>query len=174
MSNQTKKISLLDLKYTKLRKKIGDIEIYNPDKGLKLEIEKEFIHRITESFGDGNEQINMTICLGEMIAVFIPLLTNIEGLDDVLMVSQILDNPSPLLEKVVDEVSEILSDIFERTIKTILKAQKVMSETLESDSLSLDEKISILSGLEEVSVDEGIKDEDIFVSEKDLVDLDEI
>ena len=29
--NQTKKISLLDLRYKKLRKKIGDVEIYNPN-----------------------------------------------------------------------------------------------------------------------------------------------
>ena len=29
--NQTKKISLLDLRYKKLRKKIGEVEIYNPN-----------------------------------------------------------------------------------------------------------------------------------------------
>ena len=87
--NQTKKISLLDLKYTKLRKKIGEVEIYNPNKELKLELDKEFTKRITEAFQSDNLNINTTIGMGEMLTMYIPLLTNIDCPEDVLLSTNI-------------------------------------------------------------------------------------
>ena len=63
--NQAKKISLLDLKYNKLRKKIGDVEIYNPDKELKAEIEQELMKRITEQMKSG--EIKADIGMGEIV-----------------------------------------------------------------------------------------------------------
>ena len=174
MSNQTKKISLLDLKYTKLRKKIGEVEIYNPDKELKLEIEKEFMHRITESFNEENPQINFTVYLGEILTMFIPLLTNLDCPEDVLLINEILADPSPLLEKVIDEVSIVLREIFERAAKKIIQTQQIIDGTLNDEDLTDEQKVELLKEMEIVIGGSHIKDEDILISEEELGDLDAI
>jgi hypothetical protein len=173
MSNQTKKISLLDLEYTKLRKKIGEVEIYNPDKELKLEIENEFMQRMNESYKDGDLSFNFFVHLGEMIAMFIPMLTNIAPLDDVLEINRIIASPSPLLERVIDEVSDVLGEIFERTANKVIKTQKAITDVTDDDSISIDDKIEILKKMNVLST-EHIKDEEILVSEQELADLDAI
>ena len=174
MSNQTKKISLLDLKYTKLRKKIGEVEIYNPDKELKLEIEKEFMHRIAESFNEDNPQINFTVYLGEILTMFIPLLTNLDCPEDVLLINEILADPSPLLEKVIDEVSIVLREIFERAAKKIIQTQQIIDGTLNDEDLTDEQKVELLKEMEIVISGGHIKDEDILISDEELGDLDEI
>ena len=163
--NQTKKISLLDLRYKKLRKKIGDVEIYNPDKELKAEIEKELMTRITEQMKEG--EIRADIGMGEIITTYLPMLTNIDyTLTDALMVQEIISNPSPLLEKVVDEVSEVLSELFEKAANKLIKVAKSTNDILNNNNLSDEEKAEILKQMQ--ILEEDIEDEDILVSEHEL------
>ena len=163
--NQAKKISLLDLRYKKLRKKIGDVEIYNPDKELKAEIEKELMTRITEQMKEG--EIRADIGMGEIITTYLPMLTNIDyTLTDALMVQEIISNPSPLLEKVVDEVSEVLSELFEKAANKLIKVAKSTNDILNNNNLSDEEKAEILKQMQ--ILEEDIEDEDILVSEHEL------
>ena len=163
--NQAKKISLLDLRYKKLRKKIGDVEIYNPDKELKAEIEKELMARITEQMKSG--EIRADIGMGEIITTYLPMLTNIDyTLTDALMVQEIISDPSPLLEKVVDEVSEVLSELFEKAANKLIKVAKSTNDILNNNNLSDEEKAEILKQMQ--ILEEDIEDEDILVSEHEL------
>ena len=163
--NQAKKISLLDLRYKKLRKKIGDVEIYNPDKELKAEIEKELMARITEQMKSG--EIRADIGMGEIITIYLPMLTNIDyELTDVLMIQKIISDPSPLLEKVVDEVSEVLSELFEKAANKLIKVAKSTNDILNNNNLSDEEKAEILKQMQ--ILEEDIEDEDILVSEHEL------
>ena len=163
--NQTKKISLLDLKYNKLRKKIGDVEIYNPDKELKAEIEQELMKRITEQMKSG--EIKADIGMGEIITIYLPMLTNIEyELTDALMVQEIISNPSPLLEKVVEEVSEVLSDLFEKAANKLIKVAKSTNDILNNKDLSDEEKTEILKHMQ--VIEDTIDDDEILVNEYEL------
>ena len=163
--NQTKKISLLDLKYNKLRKKIGDVEIYNPDKELKAEIEQELMRRITEQMKSG--EIKADIGMGEIVTTYLPMLTNIEyELTDALMVQEIISNPSPLLEKVVEEVSEVLSDLFEKAANKLIKVAKSTNDILNNKDLSDEEKTEILKHMQ--VIEDTIDDDEILVNEYEL------
>ena len=163
--NQAKKISLLDLKYNKLRKKIGDVEIYNPDKELKAEIEQELMKRITEQMKSG--EIKADIGMGEIITIYLPMLTNIEyELTDALMVQEIISNPSPLLEKVVEEVSEVLSDLFEKAANKLIKVAKSTNDILNNKDLSDEEKTEILKHMQ--VIEDTIDDDEILVNEYEL------
>ena len=163
--NQAKKISLLDLKYNKLRKKIGDVEIYNPDKELKAEIEQELMRRITEQMKSG--EIKADIGMGEIITTYLPMLTNIEyELTDALMVQEIISNPSPLLEKVVEEVSEVLSDLFEKAANKLIKVAKSTNDILNNKDLSDEEKTEILKHMQ--VIEDTIDDDEILVNEYEL------
>lgn len=165
MSNQTKKISLLDLKYTKLRKKIGEVEIYNPDKELKAEIEKELMARITEQMKSG--EIRADIGMGEIITTYLPMLTNIDyELTDVLMIQEIISDPSPLLEKVIEEVSEVLSDLFEKAANKLIKVAKSTNDILNNKDLSDEEKTEILKHMQ--IIEDTIDDDEILVDEYEL------
>lgn len=163
--NQTKKISLLDLKYNKLRKKIGDVEIYNPDKELKAEIEQELMRRITEQMKSG--EIKADIGMGEIVTTYLPMLTNIEyELTDALMVQEIISNPSPLLEKVVEEVSDVLSDLFEKAANKLIKVAKSTNDILNNKDLSDEEKTEILKHMQ--VIEDTIDDDEILVNEYEL------
>ena len=163
--NQAKKISLLDLKYNKLRKKIGDVEIYNPDKELKAEIEQELMKRITEQMKSG--EIKADIGMGEIVTTYLPMLTNIEyELTDALMVQEIISNPSPLLEKVVEEVSEVLSDLFEKAANKLIKVAKSTNDILNNKDLSDEEKTEILKHMQ--VIEDTIDDDEILVNEYEL------
>ena len=163
--NQTKKISLLDLRYNKLRKKIGEVEIYNPNKELKAEIEKELMARITEQMKSG--EIRADIGMGEIITTYLPMLTNIEyELTDALMVQEIISNPSPLLEKVVEEVSEVLSDLFEKAANKLIKVAKSTNDILNNKDLSDEEKTEILKHMQ--IIEDTIDDDEILVDEYEL------
>ena len=163
--NQAKKISLLDLKYNKLRKKIGDVEIYNPDKELKAEIEQELMRRITEQMKSG--EIKADIGMGEIVTTYLPMLTNIEyELTDALMVQEIISNPSPLLEKVVEEVSEVLSDLFEKAANKLIKVAKSTNDILNNKDLSDEEKTEILKHMQ--VIEDTIDDDEILVNEYEL------
>ena len=163
--NQTKKISLLDLKYNKLRKKIGDVEIYNPDKELKAEIEQELMKRITEQMKSG--EIKADIGMGEIITIYLPMLTNIEyELTDALMVQEIISNPSPLLEKVVEEVSEVLSDLFEKAANKLIKVAKSTNDILNNKDLSDEEKTEILKHMQ--VIEDTVDDDEVLVNEYEL------
>ena len=163
--NQTKKISLLDLKYNKLRKKIGDVEIYNPDKELKAEIEQELMRRITEQMKSG--EIKADIGMGEIITIYLPMLTNIDyELTDVLMVQEIISNPSPLLEKVVEEVSDVLSDLFEKAANKLIKVAKSTNDILNNKDLSDEEKTEILKHMQ--VIEDTVDDDEILVNEYEL------
>ena len=163
--NQTKKISLLDLKYNKLRKKIGEVEIYNPNKELKAEIEKELMARITEQMKSG--EIRADIGMGEIITTYLPMLTNIDyELTDVLMIQQIISDPSPLLEKVIEEVSEVLSDLFEKAANKLIKVAKSTNDILNNKDLSDEEKTEILKHMQ--IIEDTIDDDEILVDEYEL------
>ena len=163
--NQTKKISLLDLRYKKLRKKIGDVEIYNPDKELKAEIEQELMKRITEQMKSG--EIKADIGMGEIITIYLPMLTNIDyELTDVLMIQEIISDPSPLLEKVVEEVSEVLSDLFEKAANKLIKVAKSTNDILNNKDLSDEEKTEILKHMQ--VIEDTIDDDEILVNEYEL------
>ena len=163
--NQTKKISLLDLRYNKLRKKIGEVEIYNPNKELKAEIEKELMARITEQMKSG--EIRADIGMGEIITTYLPMLTNIDyELTDVLMIQQIISDPSPLLEKVIEEVSEVLSDLFEKAANKLIKVAKSTNDILNNKDLSDEEKAEILKHMQ--IIEDTIDDDDILVDEYEL------
>ena len=163
--NQTKKISLLDLKYTKLRKKIGEVEIYNPNKELRAEIEKELMARITEQMKSG--EIRADIGMGEIITTYLPMLTNIDyELTDVLMIQQIISDPSPLLEKVIEEVSEVLSDLFEKAANKLIKVAKSTNDILNNKDLSDEEKTEILKHMQ--IIEDTIDDDEILVDEYEL------
>ena len=164
--NQTKKISLLDLRYKKLRKKIGEVEIYNPDKELKLELEKEFTKRITEAFQSDSLNINTTIGMGEMLTMYIPLLTNIDCPEDVLLINEILADPSPLLEKVIEEVSEILSEIFTKTANNIIKFAKSTNDVFEDESLTIEQRTEMLRQME-LLIDDT-PDEEILITDEEI------
>lgn len=164
--NQTTKISLLDLRYKKLRKKIGEVEIYNPNKELKLELEKEFTKRITEAFQSDNLNINTTIGMGEMLTMYIPLLTNIDCPEDVLLINEILADPSPILEKVIEEVSEILSEIFTKTANNIIKFAKSTNDVFEDESLSIEQRTEMLKQME-LLIDET-PDEEILITDEEI------
>ena len=163
--NQTKKISLLDLRYNKLRKKIGEVEIYNPNKELKAEIEKELMARITEQMKSG--EIRADIGMGEIITTYLPMLTNIDyELTDVLMIQQIISDPSPLLEKVIEEVSEVLSDLFEKAANKLIKVAKSTNDILNNKDLSDEEKAEILKHMQ--IIEDTIDDDEILVDEYEL------
>ena len=163
--NQTKKISLLDLRYNKLRKKIGEVEIYNPNKELKAEIEKELMARITEQMKSG--EIRADIGMGEIITTYLPMLTNIDyELTDVLMIQQIISDPSPLLEKVIEEVSEVLSDLFEKAANKLIKVAKSTNDILNNKDLSDEEKTEILKHMQ--IIEDTIDDDEILVDEDEL------
>ena len=163
--NQTKKISLLDLRYNKLRKKIGEVEIYNPNKELKAEIEKELMARITEQMKSG--EIRADIGMGEIITTYLPMLTNIDyELTDVLMIKQIISDPSPLLEKVIEEVSEVLSDLFEKAANKLIKVAKSTNDILNNKDLSDEEKTEILKHMQ--IIEDTIDDDEILVDEYEL------
>ena len=163
--NQTKKISLLDLRYKKLRKKIGEVEIYNPNKELKAEIEKELMARITEQMKSG--EIRADIGMGEIITTYLPMLTNIDyELTDVLMIQQIISDPSPLLEKVIEEVSEVLSDLFEKAANKLIKVAKSTNDILNNKDLSDEEKAEILKHMQ--IIEDTIDDDEILVDEYEL------
>ena len=163
--NQTKKISLLDLRYNKLRKKIGEVEIYNPNKELKAEIEKELMARITEQMKSG--EIRADIGMGEIITTYLPMLTNIDyELTDVLMIQQIISDPSPLLEKVIEEVSEVLSDLFEKAANKLIKVAKSTNDILNNKDLSDEEKTEILKHMQ--IIEDTIDDDEIVVDEYEL------
>ena len=163
--NQTKKISLLDLKYNKLRKKIGEVEIYNPNKELKAEIEKELMARITEQMKSG--EIRADIGMGEIITTYLPMLTNIDyELTDVLMIQEIISDPSPLLEKVIEEVSEVLSDLFEKAANKLIKVAKSTNDILNNKDLSDEEKTEILKHMQ--IIEDTIDDDEILVDEYEL------
>ena len=163
--NQTKKISLLDLRYNKLRKKIGEVEIYNPNKELKAEIEKELMARITEQMRSG--EIRADIGMGEIITTYLPMLTNIDyELTDVLMIQQIISDPSPLLEKVIEEVSEVLSDLFEKAANKLIKVAKSTNDILNNKDLSDEEKTEILKHMQ--IIEDTIDDDEILVDEYEL------
>lgn len=163
--NQTKKISLLDLRYNKLRKKIGEVEIYNPNKELKAEIEKELMARITEQMKSG--EIRADIGMGEIITTYLPMLTNIDyELTDVLMIQQIISDPSPLLEKVIEEVSEVLSDLFEKAANKLIKVAKSTNDILNNKDLSDEEKTEILKHMQ--IIEDTIDDDEILVDEYEL------
>ena len=170
--NQTKKISLLDLRYKKLRKKIGEVEIYNPNKELKLELEKEFTKRITEAFQSDNLNINTTIGMGEMLTMYIPLLTNIDCPEDVLLINEILADPSPILEKVIEEVSEILSEIFTKTANNIIKFAKSTNDVFEDESLTIEQRTEMLRQME-LLIDDT-PDEEILITDEEIGVEDEI
>ena len=162
---QTKKISLLDLRYNKLRKKIGEVEIYNPNKELKAEIEKELMARITEQMKSG--EIRADIGMGEIITTYLPMLTNIDyELTDVLMIQQIISDPSPLLEKVIEEVSEVLSDLFEKAANKLIKVAKSTNDILNNKDLSDEEKTEILKHMQ--IIEDTIDDDEILVDEYEL------
>ena len=163
--NQTKKISLLDLRYNKLRKKIGEVEIYNPNKELKAEIEKELMARITEQMKSG--EIRADIGMGEIITTYLPMLTNIDyELTDVLMIQKIISDPSPLLEKVIEEVSEVLSDLFEKAANKLIKVAKSTNDILNNKDLSDEEKTEILKHMQ--IIEDTIDDDEILVDESEL------
>ena len=163
--NQTKKISLLDLRYNKLRKKIGEVEIYNPNKELKAEIEKELMARITEQMKSG--EIRADIGMGEIITTYLPVLTNIDyELTDVLMIQQIISDPSPLLEKVIEEVSEVLSDLFEKAANKLIKVAKSTNDILNNKDLSDEEKTEILKHMQ--IIEDTIDDDEILIDEYEL------
>ena len=163
--NQTKKISLLDLRYNKLRKKIGEVEIYNPNKEIKAEIEKELMARITEQMKSG--EIRADIGMGEIITTYLPMLTNIDyELTDVLMIQQIISDPSPLLEKVIEEVSEVLSDLFEKAANKLIKVAKSTNDILNNKDLSDEEKTEILKHMQ--IIEDTIDDDEILVNEYEL------
>ena len=163
--NQTKKISLLDLRYNKLRKKIGEVEIYNPNKELRAEIEKELMARITEQMKSG--EIRADIGMGEIITTYLPMLTNIDyELTDVLMIQQIISDPSPLLEKVIEEVSEVLSDLFEKAANKLIKVAKSTNDILNNKDLSDEEKTEILKHMQ--IIEDTIDDDEILVDEYEL------
>lgn len=163
--NQTKKISLLDLRYNKLRKKIGEVEIYNPNKELKAEIEKELMARITEQMKSG--EIRADIGMGEIITTYLPMLTNIDyELTDVLMIQQIISDPSPLLEKVIEEVSEVLSDLFEKAANKLIKVAKSTNDILNNKDLSDEEKTEILKHMQ--IIEDTIDDDEILIEEYEL------
>ena len=163
--NQTKKISLLDLRYNKLRKKIGEVEIYNPNKELKAEIEKELMARITEQMKSG--EIRADIGMGEIITTYLPMLTNIDyELTDVLMIQQIISDPSPLLEKVIEEVSDVLSDLFEKAANKLIKVAKSTNDILNNKDLSDEEKTEILKHMQ--IIEDTIDDDEILVDEYEL------
>ena len=164
--NQTKKISLLDLRYKKLRKQIGEVEIYNPNKELKLELEKEFTKRITEAFQSDNLNINTTIGMGEMLTMYIPLLTNIDCPEDVLLIKEILADPSPILEKVIEEVSEILSEIFTKTANNIIKFAKSTNDVFEDESLTIEQRTEMLKQMELLIND--TPDEEILITDEEI------
>lgn len=151
MENINKKISLLDLKYNKLRKVIHGVEIYNPDKKLKQEIMDEFIKKITEAKNEDNiDAIKLNIGTGELLTVYLPLLTSLDCPDDVLLINEILDNPSMELEDVIAEVSEILSNLFMKSIKIMLQVAESNQDVLNSENLTDEQKIAYLEGLGKV------------------------
>ena len=141
------------------------MEIYNPDKELKAEIEQELMKRITEQMKSG--EIKADIGMGEIITIYLPMLTNIEyELTDALMVQEIISNPSPLLEKVVEEVSEVLSDLFEKAANKLIKVAKSTNDILNNKDLSDEEKTEILKHMQ--VIEDTIDDDEILVNEYEL------
>ena len=164
--NQIKTINLTDLKYNKIKKVIGDLVIYNPDAELEAEIENEFYTRLKEI--DVEDTIAITVGLGEMLTQFIPLLTNIKyNITDVLLINQILASPSPKLRKAKDEVSEILSEIFERVMAQHYKLSKSANSIINDEDLSPEEKAEILEKMG-MLVRTQTPDEEILITDEEI------
>ena len=165
MSEQTKKINLSDLRYKKLRKVIGEVEIYNPDQQLKNEIEKEMIKRITEAEVDN--VANVSVGMGEMVTTYIPLLTNIKyDLDDVFMIQEIIADPSPQLEEIIDEISDILSKIFERASRIVTKLIKAGNGVMYNPDLTIEEKEQVLKEMQYLQDNSNY--EDVLITDEEL------
>lgn len=148
MENITKK-SILDLKYNKLRKVIHGVEIYNPDTELSMEIENEMIKRMVESLTDKGEEVSLQADIGqlEIIARYLPMLTNIEATDDALVLMEVIKNPSPELEDIIEEIEEMLTRLTTRAFKKLNKSAAMISEVMESSNMDEDDKIKFLESL---------------------------
>lgn len=147
MSNKqqlTKKTNLLDLQYKKLNKIIHGVEIYNPDKQLRNEIQKEFLTRFMESVKDGEDGqsiASLEIGTGEMLVTFLPLLTSIEfPTDNVLLINEILAEPSMELEDIMTEVSVILSKIAKSSMDILKNSIESMTEVMADEKMSDEQK----------------------------------
>lgn len=148
MENITKK-SILDLKYNKLRKVIHGVEIYNPDAELSMEIENEMIKRMVENLTDKGEEVSLQADIGqlEIIARYLPMLTNIETTDDALVLMEVIKNPSPELEDIIEEIEEMLTRLTTRAFKKLNKSAAMISEVMESSNMDEDDKIKFLESL---------------------------
>ena len=101
-----------------------------------------------------------------MLTMYIPLLTNIDCPEDVLLINEILADPSPILEKVIEEVSEILSEIFTKTANNIIKFAKSTNDVFEDESLTIEQRTEMLKQMELLIND--IPDEEILITDEEI------
>lgn len=113
MSN---KISLENLKFNPIRKTFeGGIEVYN----LTPEMKNELSKIIFDNLATDKQEVDID---GKTLLIqVLPLLTNIYLPDDDVLINEIIDNPSEILEDVVVEVSEMVTGFFAKINKEIGK-----------------------------------------------------
>lgn len=120
MENMNNKIDLMELKFQPIRKKYNNgIEIYNLTEEMKVEILKI----INSNFGDNNAYIKES----DVLLKVLPLVTNIYLPEDEVLIQEIIDNPSDILEDVISEVGEMIIFYF----KTVQKTNVAISELSE-------------------------------------------
>lgn len=141
-----KKVNLKDLRYKKLRKVFGDIEVYNPDNEIQSDIKTQFLNIFSKEISGDNVEIELK--MADILKEYMPKLSNIDYSDlSDDEINEILSNPSEDLQLAYNEISDILSDIFTRLMRQLSKIQKSTSEIIENGDLSEDEKIEIMQSL---------------------------
>lgn len=141
-----KKVNLKDLRYKKLRKVFGDIEVYNPDSETQSDIKTQFLNIFSKEVS--GENIEIELKMADILKEYMPKLSNIDYSDlSDDEINEILSNPSEDLQLAYNEISDILSDIFTRLMRQLSKIQKSTSEIIENGDLSEDEKIEIMQSL---------------------------
>lgn len=138
MSNQ---INFNELKRKSIYKTIGEGEeqiiVYNPSPEQKQEI----LRIMAESVDINTGRIN--ISGQDLLLKFIPLLTNIYiDFESQELIKEVLNDPSDMLLQVQDYIEEIVSNITNRTLKSIRDISdlpdEVINEILSKDNINND------------------------------------
>ena len=126
------------IKFSELgRKKIfktyeGGIEVYNPSPEQQNEIIRFF------------ENKELKISGRDLLLKFIPMLSNIEiDLEDENTVNEIINDPCEELKKVSEDITEIISNLVNRVIKTANQISKLPKKAQEEVIRKLNEGGSI-------------------------------
>lgn len=113
----SKTINFSNLKQEKVRKRIGDIEIYN----ITKENEKDVTDIIIQSLDEktGMVKVDPSIVLVKLIPILTNIYLDLDTEKDEEMIKEIIADPSDVLLEVVDELNIIIKAHTDKLIKRV-------------------------------------------------------